>query len=102
LSRPLAKFGEKHPRVTQAKLRLIALDDLIKKQFSEAPKVLLQDAGENVTKAIAVPSRPKPRLVIGLLLFVGLVVGVAVALWLERNRWGEAFSRYVRPSLEAV
>jgi uncharacterized protein involved in exopolysaccharide biosynthesis len=102
LSRQLAKFGDKHPRVTQAKLRLIALDDLIKKQFSEAPKVLLQDAGENVTKAIAVPSRPKPRLVIGLFLFVGLVVGVAVALWLERNRWGEAFSRYVRPSLEAV
>ena len=101
LSRELAKFGDKYPRVTQAKLRLAATDDLIKKQFSEAPEVLLQHAGENVTNAIAVPSWPKPRFVIGLFLLVGLVVGIAVALWLERSRWGEAFSRYVRPSLEA-
>ena len=53
LSRQLAKFGDKHPRVTQAKMRLAATDDLLKKQLSEAPEVLLQAAGENVTKAIA-------------------------------------------------
>ena len=53
LSRQLAKFGDKHPRVTQAKMRLAATDDLLKEQLSEAPEVLLQAAGENVTKAIA-------------------------------------------------
>jgi uncharacterized protein involved in exopolysaccharide biosynthesis len=102
LSRQLAKFGDKHPRVTQAKMQLAATDDLLKKQLSEAPEVLLQNAGENITKAIAVSSWPNPLLVISLLLLLGLVVGIAVALRLERSRWAEAFSHYVRPSLEAV
>ena len=102
LTRRLAMFGDKHPRVIEAKMRLVAIDKLLKEQLSEAPEVLLQAAGENVTKAIAVPSWPKPRFVIGLFLLVGLVVGIAVALWLERSGWTEAFSRYVRPSLEAV
>ena len=53
LSRLLAKFGDKHPRVTAAKMRLAATDDLLKEQLSEAPAVILQTAGENVTKAIA-------------------------------------------------
>ena len=97
LSRQLAKFGDKHPRVTEAKMRLAATDDLLKEQLSEAPEVILQAAGENVTKAIAAPSSPKPPFVIGLLLLVGLVVGIAVALWLERSRWAEAFSHYARP-----
>jgi uncharacterized protein involved in exopolysaccharide biosynthesis len=94
LSRQLAIFGVKHPRVIKAKMRLAATDDLLKEQLSEAPEVILQTAGENVTKAIAARSSPKPPLVIGLLLLVGLVVGIAVALWLERSRQAEAFSRY--------
>jgi uncharacterized protein involved in exopolysaccharide biosynthesis len=99
LSKELDKFGDKHPRVMQAKVRLANVDELLKKQLSEAPEVLLQAAGENVTKATAATStrRPNPPFVIGLFLFVGLVVGIAVALWLEQSRWAETFSRYVRP-----
>ena len=97
LSRQLAMFGDKHPRVTQAKMRLVATDDLLKEQFSEAPEVLVQAAGESVTKAIAASLSPNPWFVIGLLLLVGLVVGTVVALWLERSAWAEAFHHYVRP-----
>ena len=99
LSRQLAMFGDKYPRVTQAKMRLAATDDLLKKQLSEAPEVLLQAAGESVTKATAATTarRPNPLFVIGLLLLVGLVVGIAVALRLERGSWAEAFHHYVRP-----
>ena len=71
-------------------MRLAAMDDLSKEQLREAPEGILQNAGENVTKAIAARSSPKPPLVIGLLLVVGLVVGIAVALRLERSRWAEA------------
>ena len=87
-------FGDKYPRVTQAKMRLAATDDLLKKQLSEAPEVLLQAAGESVTKATAATTarRPNPRFVIGLLLLVGLVVGIAVALRLERGRWAGSLS----------
>ena len=102
LSKQLAMFGDKHPRVTQAKMRLVATDNLLKEQLSEAPEALLQAAGENITKAIAASASPKPGFVISLLLLFGLVVGIAVALWLERSRWAEALSRFVRPSLEAV
>ena len=94
LSRLLAKLGDKHPRVTAAKMRLAGTDDLLKEQLSEAPAVILQTAGENVTKAISAPSGPKRRFVIGLLLFVGLAVGIAVALWLERGRWAEPYFRH--------
>ena len=102
LTRRLAMFGDQHPRVIESKMRLVAIDQSLKEQLSEAPEVLLQAAGENVTEAIAVASRPKRRFVIGFVLLVGLVVGIAVALRLERSAWTEAFSRYVRPSLEAV
>jgi uncharacterized protein involved in exopolysaccharide biosynthesis len=99
LSRQLAKFGDKHPRVMLAKMRMAATDDLLKEQLSEAPEVILQSAGKNVTAAIAARSSPKPPFVIGLFLLVGLVVSIAVALWLERSRLAEAFSRYyARPS----
>jgi uncharacterized protein involved in exopolysaccharide biosynthesis len=99
LSRYLATLGDKHPRVTQAKMRVAATDDLLRKQLSETPEALLNTAGESVSKAIAATTarRPNPRIVIGLFLCVGLVAGVAVALRLERRRWGEAFSHYVRP-----
>jgi uncharacterized protein involved in exopolysaccharide biosynthesis len=99
LTKELARFGDKHPRVMQAKMRLAATDDLSKTQLSESPQVLLEAAGENLTEATAATSTksPNPPLVIGLLVFIGLVVGITVALWLERNRWVETFSRYVRP-----
>ena len=80
-------------------MQLTATDDLLKKQLSEAPEVLLQAAGESVTKATAATTarRPNPLFVIGLLLVVGLMVSIAVALTLERRRWVEAFHHYVRP-----
>ena len=97
LSKLLPVLGDKHPKVVKAKMQLAALDDLLKQKAREAPEVLLKAAGENVTKAIAAPARPSPRFVIGLFLFVGLVAGIVVALTLERRRWVEVFSRYVRP-----
>jgi hypothetical protein len=78
-------------------MRLAAADDLLKQQLSESPEALLRAGGENVTKAIAVPSKPSAKFVIGLLLFAGLLAGVASALWLERSRWADVFSHYVRP-----
>jgi hypothetical protein len=95
----LAVYGDKHPRVTRAKLQLAATDELLKQQLAETPQTLLQDAGENVTKATAATTarRPDPRFVIGLFLMVGLIIGIATALRLERRRWMDAFSRYVSP-----
>ena len=97
LSKQLAIFGDKHPNVIKAKMRLAAADELLKQQLSESPEALLRAAGENVTKAIAVPSKPSAKFVIGLLLFAGLLAGVASVLWLERSRWADLFSHYVRP-----
>jgi uncharacterized protein involved in exopolysaccharide biosynthesis len=90
----LAKFGEKHPRVAEARMQLADTDDLLKEELSESPEAILQAAGENVTKAIATPSSPHPTFVIGLLLLVGFAIGIGGALWLERDRWWGAFSQY--------
>jgi uncharacterized protein involved in exopolysaccharide biosynthesis len=99
ITRELVKFGDKHPRVMRAKAQLATLDELIKKQLSEAPAVLLQAAGEKVTKATAetLTLSPKPPFVIGLLLALGLMVGIAVALYLERKKWTDTFSHYIQP-----
>ena len=99
LTRELDKYGDKHPRVLQAKARLANADALLRKQLNEAPEVLLQDAGENVTTATInnLTSSPNRPLVMGLLLLLGLVVGIAVALVLERSRWAETFYHYIRP-----
>jgi uncharacterized protein involved in exopolysaccharide biosynthesis len=94
LSRQLAIFGDKHPRVIKAEMRLAAADDLLKKQLSESPSVILQNVGQNVTMATAGPSKRSMPLVIGFLFLVGLMVGISAALWLERRRWSEAFLRY--------
>jgi uncharacterized protein involved in exopolysaccharide biosynthesis len=85
LSIQLAKFGDKHPNVAQAKLRLTATDEALKKQLNEDYGTILKAAGENVTKAVSGPISFK--FVIVLLLLGGLVVGVGAALWLERDRW---------------
>ena len=95
LSQMLVKLGDKHPSVTRAKIRLSAMDDMLEKQHRKAPKELLQDAGDNITQALGAYPSPNPRLVIGLLLLFGLVVGIAVSLWLEQNKWVEAFSHYL-------
>jgi uncharacterized protein involved in exopolysaccharide biosynthesis len=85
LSIQLAKFGDKHPNVAQARLRLAATDELLKKQTNEDYGVILKTAGENVTKAVSAPL--SFRFVGVLIVLGGLIVGVGVALWLERGRW---------------
>ena len=94
LLKQLAKFGEKHPKVAEARLAVVASDDLLKAELDTTPNSILEFAGENVTAAIVTPTGPKPYFVIGLFLLVGLTFGIGVALWLERNRWWAAFSRY--------
>jgi uncharacterized protein involved in exopolysaccharide biosynthesis len=98
LSEQLATFGDKHPKVIEARMRLAAADDLLKEQLSKSSPEILQAAGENVTQAMAVLSGPNPKFVIGLFLLVGLVVGIGVALWLERVRWWGALSQYYTSS----
>ena len=94
LIKQLAKFGDKHPRVAEARLGVAAFDDLMKGQLDTTPESILQAAGENVTKAIVGPAGPKTHFVIGLSLLIGLMFGVGTVLWLERNRWWAAFSQY--------
>lgn len=85
LSTQLAKFGDKHPSVAQARMRVAATDQRIQEELSRSHETILQSAGENVTRAISSPS--SRRFVIGLFLLAGLAISVGVALWLERGRW---------------
>ena len=62
LSNQLAKFGEKHPKVTELRTQLAAMSDSLNEQLNESPDAILRGAGENVTKAIAAPSRPHSDL----------------------------------------
>jgi uncharacterized protein involved in exopolysaccharide biosynthesis len=94
LAQQLAKFGDKHPRVADARMKLAATNGLLKDQLSEAPEAVVQAAGENVTQATSHPSSPRTVFVIGLLLLIGLVIGICASLWLEHDRWWQAFSRY--------
>ncbi len=93
LSKQLAKFGAKHPGVAIAKMRLAAMDELLKEEQIEAAEAVLRTAGENVTKAISV--RSSANFVIALFLLSGLVIGVGAALWLER---GTMLATSLRPS----
>jgi uncharacterized protein involved in exopolysaccharide biosynthesis len=94
LSEQLGTFGDKHPKVIEARKRLAAMDGLLEEQVTEPSEEILQTAGENVTQATVVLSGPKPKLVIGLFLVVGLMVGIGFALWLERVRWWGKFCQY--------
>jgi uncharacterized protein involved in exopolysaccharide biosynthesis len=95
LSIQLAKFGEKHPSVAQARMRLAATEALLKEQLNEDPETILQAAGENVTRAVSAPS--SFTYVIVLLLLAGLAIGVGVALWLERGRWWVILDPSLKP-----
>jgi uncharacterized protein involved in exopolysaccharide biosynthesis len=94
LSAQLTRYGEKHPKVAEAKLRLASIDQLVRDQLAAAPEAVLNAAGESVTAARAAPSGPRPALVIALSFVLGLLISVAVALWLEGGKWWGAFSRY--------
>jgi uncharacterized protein involved in exopolysaccharide biosynthesis len=94
LSKQLGKFGEKHPGVAAAKMRLQAADQGLKAELAEPGEAILNSAGENVTPAVAVLSGPRPAFVLGLLLFAGFVAGASAALFLERGRWWRIFSSY--------
>jgi uncharacterized protein involved in exopolysaccharide biosynthesis len=85
LSIQLTKFGAKHPGVAQARMRLAATDELLKEVQNKPVDAVLRTAGENVTRAASVRSRPK--LLIALFVLSGLVISIGAALWLERNRW---------------
>ena len=100
LSEQLATFGDKYPKVIEARTRLAAMNGLLEKQVSEPSEEILQAAGENVTPATVVFSGPKPKLVISLSLVLGLMVGIGVALWLEQVRWwGTICQYYMRSSI---
>lgn len=87
LSNQLGKFGSKHPKIAELTTQLSATNDALEKQMNESREAILQAAGENVTKAVAGPSGPRPIFVVGLILIFGLLIGVATSLWLERSKW---------------
>jgi uncharacterized protein involved in exopolysaccharide biosynthesis len=96
LSKQLATLGNKHPKVAEARVQLAAADNLLEEELSKSSEEILQAAGPNVTlaQATTISSSPSPPFVIGLSLLIGLVVGLAVALWLERGWWWGALSQY--------
>jgi uncharacterized protein involved in exopolysaccharide biosynthesis len=87
LSAQLATFGEKHPKATEARLRVAAEDALFKAQLAKTPEELRRSAGENVTfaRAVAVPSTPNPPLIIGIAMLLGIIGGIGLAYWVERG-----------------
>jgi len=87
LSESLATLGDKHPKVRGMKMRLAAIDGLIKEELSKPAKDIQKRTGENVTFAEAnlVPSSPKPVVVIGIALLIGLFVSCGLAIWLESS-----------------
>jgi uncharacterized protein involved in exopolysaccharide biosynthesis len=94
----LAKFGDKHPSVVQARTRLAGTDELLKAQLNESWESVLQNAGENVTPATSSPSS-STTMVMSLMLLTGFVLSVGLALWLERNRW---WWMYLDPSFRVT
>ena len=76
-----ATFGEKHPKVIEAQLRLQAADARLNAQMGKTTEEIERRAGGNVTFAQAdmVPSSPNPRILIGLALLIGLGGGTAMA-----------------------
>ncbi len=101
LSDRLAQFGEKFPRVIEARLHLAAIDGLLEKWQIASHEEILRSAGENVTLATAIPSTRR-RLVVALHLLVGGVIGIGVALWLERSRWWRAPSQRDPRTMEGL
>ena len=90
LSTLLAKFGKKHPKVGELRQQLTATDESLQWQMSESSDTILQAAGENVTKAMAVGPSPKRSFVLSLSLLLGFMIGIGTALWLERRNWWPA------------
>ena len=87
LSKHLATLGAKHPKVLEAKMRLEALDAVLKAQLSKTSEEIKRTADGNMSfaQASAVPSSPNPPFLIGVASLVGLVGGVAIAAL--RGRW---------------
>jgi uncharacterized protein involved in exopolysaccharide biosynthesis len=87
LSSKSQTFGEKHPEVRQAQVRLAAAEDLLRIEGDKKPEEILRDAGERITIAQpdAVPSSPNPPVLILLSLIVGVVAGLVLALYLPES-----------------
>ena len=87
LSEQLATYGDKHPKVAGARLRLEAVDALLKEQLSKPPEEIIRVGDENVTfaQAVAVPSSPDPSFFIGIALLIGLAIAVGLALFAETD-----------------
>ena len=69
LSMLLAQLGDKHATVSQARMRLVTTDDLIKEQLNKSEEDILQATGENVIEAVSLPVSRKS--LIGLFLLGG-------------------------------
>lgn len=85
LSEALSTFGEKHPKVMEAKARLEAAHALLREQSqmktTEEEEIhhAAEDGNVSLAQAVAVPSSPNPKVCIGVALLIGLVGGILMA-----------------------
>ena len=88
LSQALKTFGEKHPKVREARIQLEAADDMLRGESSKELEEILRDAGAKVTlaQADAVPSSPNPRAILAISLLAGLMASVGLAIYLPPSR----------------
>jgi len=104
LSEKLETFGEKYPQVSEARTRLVAADSLLQAELNKNPEEILQAAGQKIVlaQANAVPSSPKPPVIIGISLLAGLVAGVGIAVYFPAKRTGAPRQREIRSQPDPV
>jgi uncharacterized protein involved in exopolysaccharide biosynthesis len=100
LSELLKTFGEKHPQVREARIRVTAANDLLQAELRKNPDEILRAASKRVTlaQANAVPSSPHPPVIIGISLLAGLVAAVGLAGYLPERRKGRLRTGQCEPT----
>jgi uncharacterized protein involved in exopolysaccharide biosynthesis len=87
LTHLLATFGERHPKVAEARLLVETMDARVQEMVGKSPEEIRQNAGEYVSFAqvVRVPTSPDPVLFVGIALLAGLIVGVYLAIRVDRG-----------------
>jgi uncharacterized protein involved in exopolysaccharide biosynthesis len=89
LTRQLAINGEKHPKVLQAADELSAARAALTATGNaegEGQHTIVADEGVTLAIPNRTPTTPKGSLILGLALIVGLLSGLALAVWRDRAR----------------
>jgi uncharacterized protein involved in exopolysaccharide biosynthesis len=85
LSESLATFGQKHPKVMEAKARLQAVDALLTEQSeqrtTEGFDRAAEDGNVSLAQPVTIPSSPNTVAYVGVALFIGAVGGILLAVF---------------------